>query len=252
MNTNSRVKIMKLQDTIQRTLSVFGYKIQRINSRDEIKIAMDLINLVSAELVLDLGANWGQFALSIRKAGYRKQIHSYEPDPEVNLKLQRRSKRDKEWHVFEEAITSKFKLGNGFRILRVANNSGYSSSLREPTEGFSKIYNHIRFNMEKRVKVADLEKVLSRTNVSAIHLKLDIQGSERDVFDGVDLIKCKQIKSIQIEVSHSQLYEDEWSLSEALKYFSSSGFGLFAFSVEDYNSKTGVVQSNLYFLRVGS
>jgi hypothetical protein len=51
------------------------------------------------DLVVDGGANLGQFAESIRNKGYRGRIHSFEPVGYVFDALQERASNDVHWRV---------------------------------------------------------------------------------------------------------------------------------------------------------
>ena len=50
------------------------------------------LNYNSIDLVLDVGANSGQYALSLRRFGYKNKIISFEPGSEAYLNLIKNSK----------------------------------------------------------------------------------------------------------------------------------------------------------------
>src|SRR6266542_708311 len=50
--------------------------------------------------VLDVGANTGQYALALRRAGYEQAIFSFEPLSDAFGQLERKSRSDPNWRVF--------------------------------------------------------------------------------------------------------------------------------------------------------
>jgi hypothetical protein len=56
------------------------------------------------EAVIDVGANKGQYASAPRRGGYKGDIFSFEPLSEAYKELERKSRRDPQWHVFHSAI----------------------------------------------------------------------------------------------------------------------------------------------------
>ncbi|MBV9892011.1 MAG: FkbM family methyltransferase, partial [Rhizobacter sp.] len=77
------------------------------------------------DLVVDAGANLGQFAQSIRRKGYSGRIWSFEPVSYVHAALARAAAGDARWSV------SKLALGSvpGEATLNVSSNHTLSSFL---------------------------------------------------------------------------------------------------------------------------
>ena len=80
----------------------------------------------SITLILDVGANSGQFALSLRRFGYKKKILSFEPGHDAFQKLLKNSERDNKWSVFDKVGLSN---KSGKVKLNISKNS-VSSSLK--------------------------------------------------------------------------------------------------------------------------
>src|SRR5262245_45187471 len=78
------------------------------------------------DLVLDVGANEGQFAFELRRSGYTGKIVSFEPLSEAHVKLLQASDGDTKWDAY-----SRCALGdhNGEVELNIAGNSLSSSIL---------------------------------------------------------------------------------------------------------------------------
>ena len=69
---------MALKKFIQRVLNANGIIIKRYPEMD-IKRRMKLISLKEIDLIIDVGANIGQYATLIREYGYKGRISSFEP-----------------------------------------------------------------------------------------------------------------------------------------------------------------------------
>lgn len=68
---------MKLHRKIARQ---FGYELIKLNKHPTANAhIINLINACEIDLVLDVGANRGQFGKTLRQEGYRGEIHSFEP-----------------------------------------------------------------------------------------------------------------------------------------------------------------------------
>ncbi len=78
----------------------FGYEFTRISNiiyENQSLHTIELINRHNINLVIDVGANMGQFAIKLRHAGYRGQIISFEPLIECYKHLI--SIADDMWHI---------------------------------------------------------------------------------------------------------------------------------------------------------
>lgn len=83
----------------------FGYEFTRINKNlfeDQNTHIFELIKRHNIDLVLDVGANAGQFSLDLRKTGYQGEIISFEPIKECYESLI--SIADNNWRIFNFAL----------------------------------------------------------------------------------------------------------------------------------------------------
>jgi len=77
------------------------------------------------DLVVDVGANEGQFSRRLRPAQYAGRIMSFEPLPAAFRQLEDAAADDPEWDVINAAVGS----SEGTTTLHVAGNSWSSSTL---------------------------------------------------------------------------------------------------------------------------
>jgi FkbM family methyltransferase len=165
-------------------------------------------------LVLDVGANAGQFCNVIRQKGYDGFIISFEPQLGCRPELIATSRPDPRWIVMPN-----MGLGaeNTTLLLNITANS-YSSSFFETHE------NHLRSEPLTRAvktqevpvkRLADSLPTAIKSKVGA--LKIDTQGYELEVLKGLgDEFPCLSV--IQAELSAIECYVGAPSLEEVDKF----------------------------------
>lgn len=215
---------------------------------DEIKSIVSVIQEYGISDIIDIGANTGQFIRKIRATGFEGRIYAYEPDPKVYKNLKANSKNDLNTTTYNSAILST-PSASATTLLNISTNSGYSSSIFEPTSNFQSIYSSIKFTHSVEVSVETLGAAVSKCAGKSILVKVDAQGAERKIFEDFDLGTERNIAAVQIEVSLIPLYKGEWSFSESIIYFDKHGLRLYGFTVEDFSQKFGIVQANLLFVK---
>ena len=169
------------------------------------------------DLILDVGANLGFFALAMRQKGYAGRIWSFEPVAYVFETLATKASADPLWQVSRLALGSE----PGEAEINVLG-SHTMSSLLEPTE-LAKAYNPGGETRRERVQVETLDRVLADDPASDIFLKLDVQGFEKEVLAGAaeTLERCC---ALQVELPIEPLYEGNWRFTEALDQIEQLGF----------------------------
>ena len=109
---------------LKRIIRLLGYDVRRLEpSRDLISF----IHAQSISLVLDVGANTGQFATELRKQGYSGRIVSFEPVRDVFSVLSDNSEHDAKWSVVNVGLG---KI-SGDSIINVSKQTEFSSILRQ-------------------------------------------------------------------------------------------------------------------------
>jgi len=118
---------MTITNAAKRVLHVFGLDLRRLtpktNARFQLLLALQLVDI---ELVVDIGANIGQFAEGLRVVGYTGRIVSFEPLSKAHRLLLAKSRSDPRWTVHSRtAIGEK----DGQIEINIAANSVSSSLL---------------------------------------------------------------------------------------------------------------------------
>ena len=169
------------------------------------------------DLIVDAGANLGQFAQSVRKKGYTGRISSFEPVGYVFDALKRFADKDPKWDISKSALGDK----EGFADINVLSNHSLSSFLK-PTE-MAMSYDTEGAMTTERVPVRRLDDILAADPAKAILLKVDVQGFEKQVLEGArnTLSRCV---GLYLELPIRHLYEGSWTFREAINFLDDLGF----------------------------
>jgi FkbM family methyltransferase len=186
-----------------------------------------LLDSFGINVVLDVGANAGQFAAALRDPlGYRGRILSFEPLPAAFTDLKCLAERDATWEAYNLGIGA----ADGALTLNVSKNRVSSSFLRI-RESSTAVEPQSAFESECVVKVRTLDSLLPELGVpgkgSRIMLKLDTQGFESRIIAGAR-DSLRHMSLIQMELSLVRLYDEEVMFLDMCNLMRSLGFDLIA------------------------
>lgn len=160
----------------------------------------------NVDLIFDVGANVGQFAMALRGAGYRGRIVSFEPLASAYHELLVRSRRDVTWHIADRQAIGGTE---GSVEIHVAGNSVSSSTLAMLPAHSAAALDSGYVGMET-VALATLDQAALpyAVNESRLFLKIDTQGTEDQVLDGAPHVLQHSL-GVQLELSLLPLYEGQ-------------------------------------------
>lgn len=228
------VKRVLFSQTAKNLLRQQGKRIVDYPSGEHKKIK-DLLDLHKIDLVLDVGANEGQYALYLRTIGYKGAIISFEPLNGVFDTLQAKASKDPLWTCFQLALGNVEETA----FINVSENSQSSSLLEVKHFEYGERAGMNSIN-QQQVTVKKLDTIFSEVTkgYSNIYLKLDVQGFEKNVFDGAQE-SLKTITGVQFEMALEELYKGEFLFIEMIEYLKSRNFHLCAFKNGFHNVQTG-------------
>jgi FkbM family methyltransferase len=185
-----------------------------------------LLRARAIDLVLDVGANTGQYARELRELGYAGRIVSFEPLREAHEALARAAAGDLHW-----TVAPRMALGehDGEADLNVSENLASSSVLT--ASGIALAAEPlVRANRRERAPMARLDGAATRylTHAQHMFLKIDVQGYEPQVLAGASGL-LGRIEGIQLEMSLVPLYEGQallWELNDRLERLGFSAHAL--------------------------
>lgn len=185
------------------------------------------------DVVLDVGANLGQFATLIRSAGFSGHIYSFEPVTASFERLAETARGDARWQVF--------KSGLGERQAQLAINLSRSSdlnSLLNASDYGRAHYPKIEARTQEIIEIDTLDHFLAGSGIpedARIFLKMDTQGYDLKVFEGATA-SLPRIRALLSELSLIPIYENAPHYLEALARYERAGFrasGLYPVSRDD-------------------
>jgi FkbM family methyltransferase len=207
-----------------------------------------ILSFHQIDLVLDVGANIGQYAKHLRDIGYKGEIISFEPLSNAYSSLLQASKNDPLWQI---APRTAIGDRDGVVMINNASNS-VSSSLLPMLDSHLKYAPESLYANSESVAVHMLDSVAMGYVASAksIYLKIDVQGFEKHVLDGASTI-LQHIKAVQLEMSLLPLYEDELLFRDMLDHMDRLGYELYALVPGFTDRDTGrLVQVDGIFFRL--
>jgi FkbM family methyltransferase len=188
------------------------------------------------DVILDVGANIGQYVLSTRKDGYKGKIVSFEPLPEAHFKLSQMAEKDALWKVHPRCAVGSFL---GSTKINISKNS-YSSSILPMLNTLSSAAPDSVYVGTVETSVITLDSIFDSliTKSERVFLKIDTQGFESEVLAG-SLANIRKIKAVQLELSTVPLYEGQELYRYFFDFFEVNGFQLWSILPGFTNIKTG-------------
>jgi FkbM family methyltransferase len=209
-----------LKKVVVKPLGWAGFSLQRIRSQQKQPYSLaGFLRSRDINVIIDVGANRGQFADNVFKQGFRGRIISFEPILELANDLEQGARRRSNWEI------RPFALGEsgGEALLNVSASDDFSS-FKEHARESEDIFDGIATKHTQRAAVRRLDETdIGLCSASRIFIKSDTQGYDREVLNGATRI-LPQVLGIQVEVPIHQLYKDTWTFSEAVCHLGKIGF----------------------------
>jgi FkbM family methyltransferase len=220
------MRTYSFENLLRQTANRFGIDIHRYRPETSgIGRLTTMLEKHGVDLVLDVGANIGQFAQSLRSAGYTRRLLSFEPVSTAYTQLLRVSQKDTQWE-----IAPRVAIGDrsGEIEMHIAGNSVSSSALEMLDSHVGAAPSSIYVGSE-RVALSRLDSmVCDYLNPDTVpFLKIDTQGYEDRVLDGAPDLLTK-VRGVQLELSFVPLYEGQKLFDDFVKRLRASGFSIWA------------------------
>jgi FkbM family methyltransferase len=198
-----------------------GVELLRFNPTNSLDAARPLVlRDQGVDLVVDVGANEGQWARELRAEGYKGTIVSFEPLSAAYARLTQAARADAAWIVHRRALGDH----DGEGRLNVAGNAGASSSLLTMAESHERAAPDSRYIAQEIVPVSRLD-ALELPAGKRLMLKLDVQGAERAVLAGAQAT-LERVRIIECELSLVELYGGQALMGELVQWLGGMGFAL--------------------------
>lgn len=235
--------VRKLLQKAGRDLVAYDYRIHPVARR------MHLLQSHAISLVLDVGANVGQYGRELRELGYRGRIVSFEPLKSAYLQLERRAAGDPLWTTFNCGIGS----SDGMTEINVSGNVHSSSLLAMLPRHFTSAPES-SYQGREAISMRTLDSILPEIDAGneIVYLKSDTQGYESEVLKGAAQTLSRAV-GVQMELSLLPLYDGETLLADMIHEMSGKGFQLMSLEEGFADPATGqLLQVDGIFFRASA
>lgn len=240
-----------LKSAIRWFLQRCDYDILQLSSLEATQamhLKRKLLAQEAIDLVIDIGANMGQFGSFMRgQVGYKGDMISYEPLVSAYQSLSRTVAGDNRWQSVNLALGD----SPGKSTIHIAGNSQSSSLLgmldrhreSEPASAYIGMEQVLVSTLD--IQFHDLK--LSRRRA---YLKIDTQGFEQAVLRGAEQ-SLAQVMILELEMSFVPLYEGQVLFTELNNYVGNLGFVMVGIEPVFRDPASGeILQADVVFRRL--
>ncbi len=239
----------RIKHAINQVLGHFGYVINARKRLDPVRNRLfEEIISNGITIVFDVGANIGQFALELRRQGFKGKIISIEPVKAAFEQLRLAARKDMGWYALNIALGAE-RMSSEINISK----NTWSSSIRPLEERIIDIEPSVEYVATESIQMDTFDNIVGDYvgEKDRIFLKLDVQGFENEVLHGARK-SIHLIEGILSEASLSSNYKGEWLLQDLTEYLSAKGFTLFDLRDVFRNAESGqLLQMDALFWRSG-
>lgn len=242
-------RISRIKHALKRVIHAFGYDLRKFNPSNnsalQLLVALERYNI---DMIIDVGANTGQFSSELRSVGYKGNIISFEPLSDAHWELKKIAKRDSKWQVAKRAAIGNY---DGEININISGNS-VSSSVLPMMKAHSSAAEGSAYVDKEKVPVYKLDTVVPDYIEKYEHpfLKIDTQGFEWEVLNGASEI-LKRVKGILCEVSLVPLYKEQHLWLDMIDRIENEGFTIWSIQQGFRDQRDGrTLQLDITFFRV--
>jgi len=218
------LKTEEIEHLIRQMANKVGVDIHRHRPAESLPGRLStMLNYHKVDVVLDVGANVGQFAMAIRKTGFEGRIVSFEPLQDAHAQLSLACRQDPRW---EAAPKVAIGAQESEVEINVAGNSFSSSVLPMLEDHVKAAPDSVCVDVE-RVPQAPLD-IAARSYVrerDVTFIKIDTQGYEGFVLDGATEVLSNAV-GLHVEVSFVPLYVGQPLFDDIVDRIRAAGFCL--------------------------
>ena len=225
-----------------------GLEIQRYDTSScEPAVLARFFSRHPVDLIIDVGANEGQYIRLVRGVGYRGRIIAFEPLAQAHMRLRQLAATDKNLTVWPRMALGDYV---GEVEVNVSANLASSSILTMLDSHLAAAPHSVYVGREK-VAIGRLDGCVSAEVNAARYafLKVDTQGFEAAVLRGAAAL-LPLVRAVQMELSFIELYERQPLIRDMLNLMAEFGYSLYTFIPGFKDPKSGqMLQCDGVFVR---
>lgn len=228
----------------------FGIEIRRARpTHEDFPRLVHFLAQRNIDLVLDVGANRGQFVSALFDAGYQGEVVSFEPIPSIRAALAATAASSgRRWRVAPPMALGDCDGKANFHVARNTASSSFLNVLDMSIQAAPE-------SASSRNILVDVRRLDSVVDSFGLHgrrvfLKLDVQGAEWRVIEGATRT-IRLVDGIKIELSLALLYEGQQLAPTLDAFLRSAGFECWDIVPGFRNRRTGrlLQYDGIYFRR---
>jgi FkbM family methyltransferase len=200
-----------------------------------------LLDQLDIDLIFDVGANTGQFAVGMREIGYTGRIISFEPVHEQFETLQRKAKADTHWQIENFALGSEEQSRN----INLTAQTVFAS-FRDPVNAQTPQFigkNEVVGTESVEIRRFDryIEANGLKSQLRHSFIKTDTQGFDREVLEGAGEY-LMSVAMIMAELSCIRIYKDTVGIVDMLTFLQEKGFMPVAFFPNNHRPDMAAIE----------
>ena len=201
--------------------------------------------LLNTDLVVDIGANSGDWIKGIRKGGFF--------GPAICIEPLKKNYEELKFQAIPNITYLNCAVGNknGYIYINQASNNGLSSSILQMDEYHKKGAPEIIFVGKERVKIKKLSTILHKSKSRKMFIKIDTQGYELEVVKSINKPLWSSIYGFEIEVNLVSTYKNSVLIEDLVKFLRKRGFQPFrveaGFGLPNFGQQ---LQMDILFIKI--
>lgn len=201
----------------------------------ELDRRIKLLHNHNIDVVIDVGANIGQYGAELRNIGYKGKIISFEPTSQAFYNLKKTASKDNMWDIHNMSLGER----DGESTINISKNS-VSSSILNNLPQLTESAPEASFVHKENIIIKKLDSLFEELHLENknIYLKIDTQGYEDMVLQGA-IESLKKIIGIQVEMSLIPSYEGSLTFEAMSDKLKSLGFTLTTIESGHYDKNSG-------------
>ncbi len=231
---------------INHFLNKYGYESIRKKKSPSLKSHLfNLIDQYLIDIVIDVGANHGQFGKLLRSIGYQGEILSFEPSKKSFEILSKVSSQDERWKIYPLGLGDK-KTSEQINIFE---SSDFNSLLQPSDMGKTTFKNKLKKLHSEFIHIETLNRILTPHQLKGkrVFLKMDTQGYDLNVFKGASKY-YSNIACLLTEISLQQIYQKMPNYHETLSFYESKGFAISGFYPVSLQKDSSVIEMDCFMI----